>query len=152
MNFDDSFMREALEQALYAFIGAEVPVGAVIVDRESKEIVARGRNAVEANCNPTHHAELIAINEACRKLRTKNLKRCDIYVTLEPCAMCAAAISHARIGRVFYGASDTKMGGVENGVRFFTNRNCHHRPEIYPGIMAQESGALLKDFFAGMRK
>lgn len=151
MNFDDSFMREALEQALYALTGDEVPVGAIVVDRESREVIARGYNKVEVNYNPTHHAELIAINEACSKLRTKNLKRCDIYVTLEPCAMCAAAISYARIGRVFYGASDPKMGGVENGVRFFTSHNCHHRPEVYPGIMAQESEALLKNFFAGLR-
>lgn len=151
MNFDDSFMREALEQALYAMTSDEVPVGAVIVSREKREVVARAYNKVEVNCDPTHHAELIAINEACKYLRTKNLKNYDIYVTLEPCAMCAAAISYSRIGRLFYGASDPKMGGVENGVRFFTNHNCLYRPEIYPGIMAQESEILLKNFFADLR-
>ena len=151
MQFDDSFMREALDQAMHAFSCGEVPVGAVIVDRAKREVVARTYNRVETDNNPTLHAELLAINHLCKALHTKNLSRFDMYVTLEPCAMCATAISHARIGRLFYGASDPKMGSVENGVRFFTSHSCHHRPEIYPGIMAMEAGELLKHFFAQLR-
>jgi len=150
-SFDAECMRAALEQALYAMHNYEVPVGAVIVDRLTKEIISRSYNQVEINLNPTHHAELLAINQACKTLGSKNLNSCDIYVTLEPCTMCASAISNARIGRVFYGANDPKMGAVENGVRFFTATTCHHRPEVYPGIMANEAQGLMQEFFKGLR-
>ncbi|MES2215007.1 MAG: nucleoside deaminase [Pseudomonadota bacterium] len=151
MTFDDECMRQALEQAMNAAAHNEVPVGAVIVNRLDREIIARAYNKVETENNAIAHAEILAINTACRMLNTKNLAECDLYVTLEPCAMCSAAISHSRIGRVFYGASDPKMGAVENGVRFFTNHTCHHRPEIYVGMMAEESEVLLKNFFKGLR-
>ena len=147
MTFDDECMRQALEQALYAASSNEVPVGAVIVHRLNKEVIAKSHNKIETERNPTAHAELLAINAACKLLGNKNLAEYDLYVTLEPCAMCAAAIAHSRIGRVFYGASDYKMGAIENGVRFFTSHTCHHHPEIYLGIMAEESEKLLKDFF-----
>jgi tRNA(adenine34) deaminase len=151
MTFNDEYMRLALEQALYAMSSQEVPVGAIIVNRKSGEIVGRGYNQMEAASNPTYHAELLAINDACKNTRSKNLCDCDIYVTLEPCTMCAAAISNARIGRVFYGANDPKMGAVEHGVRFFTSHTCHHRPEVYVGIMALESQELMKQFFNRLR-
>lgn len=145
------FMLIALEEAKKAVIASEVPVGAVIVRREDGEVIALGHNQVENKQNPTMHAEMLVINEACKKLQVKNLSEYDLYVTLEPCAMCACAISHARLGRLFYGASEPKTGAVESGVRFFTSSNCHHRPEIYPGMMAEESRQLLQDFFKNLR-
>lgn len=148
----NNFMNLALEEAYKAFKIGEVPVGAIIVDSKTKEVIARGHNLVESYSNPTFHAELLAINEACKLLGEKHLLSCDIYVTLEPCAMCAAAISYSRIKRLFYGASDSKSGGIENGVRFFTNANCHYKPEIYPGIKAEESSKILTDFFKALRK
>ncbi len=151
MNFNDKCMREALEQSLYAASSHEVPVGAVVVHRAKNEVVSRAYNRTEADRNPTHHAEILAINKACKVLNTKNLSECDIYVTLEPCTMCAGAISSARIGRVFYGADDPKMGAVENGVRFFTSPSCHHRPEVYSGIMGEESKTLMLEFFRKLR-
>jgi cytosine deaminase len=151
MSFDDECMRQALEQALYAETSHEVPVGAVIVNRLNRQIIARAHNRMELDNNPTCHAEILAISQACKFLSTKNLGECDIYVTLEPCAMCAAAVSYAKIGRLFYGAGDPKIGAVEHGVRFFTNSACYHRPEIYVGIMADESVALLKNFFRELR-
>jgi cytosine deaminase len=144
-------MARALENALYAQAAGEVPVGAVIVNRETDEVIANGYNKVEIEANPLHHAEIIAIEAACKTLKTKNLSDCDIYVTLEPCTMCASAISHAKIGRVFYGASDTKGGAIENGVRFFTQETCMHRPEVYNGILAEESSEMLKLFFENLR-
>lgn len=145
------FMALALEEAKLAALNDEVPVGAVIVHRASKKVITGAHNKVEAAQNPTFHAEMIAINEVCRMLKSKNLADYDLYVTLEPCTMCAAAISHARIGRLIYGIDEPKTGAVENGVRFFTAENCHHRPEIYPGIMAEESKELLKNFFKKLR-
>lgn len=149
--FDDECMRQALEQALFGASNNEVPVGAVIAHRFDKEIVARASNQVEVEHNPTAHAELVAITTACKMINSKNLTDYDLYVTLEPCTMCAAAIAHARIGRIFYGASDTKMGAIEHGVRFFTNKACHHHPEIYMGILADESEVLLRNFFKELR-
>lgn len=151
MTFDNQHMARALENALYAQASGEVPVGAVIVNRETDEIISNGFNKVEVKNNPMMHAEMVAIESACKALKTKNLSNCDIYVTLEPCTMCAAAISHAKIGRVFYGASDTKGGAIENGVRFFTQETCLHRPEVYNGILAEESSEMLKLFFENLR-
>lgn len=151
MTFDNKYMRNALGNALYAEASDEVPVGAVIVSRATGEIIAESHNKVELDQNPLRHAEIIAIEAACKLLKTKNLSHCDLYVTLEPCTMCAAAISYARIGRLFYGAYDPKQGAVENGVRFFTQESCMHRPEIYDNIMAEESSELLKRFFEKLR-
>lgn len=151
MRFDNQHMARALENALFAQANGDVPVGAVIVNRETDELIASGYNKVEAQSNPLRHAELIAIESACKKLKTKNLSEYDMYVTLEPCAMCASAISHAKIGRLFYGASDTKGGAIENGVRFFTQETCMHRPEVYNGILAEESSEMLKLFFENLR-
>ncbi len=151
MNFDNQHMRSALEQALYAQASGEIPVGAVIVMRATGQIVSSGYNLVETDENPTRHAEIIAIEAACRMLQNKNLNECDLYVTLEPCAMCAGAISHARVGRLFYGASDPKQGAVEHGPRFFTQETCMHRPEVYDGIMAEESGQIIRAFFEHLR-
>jgi len=151
MNFDNDCMKQALEQALYASSSKEVPVGAVIVNRLTRHILSKTHNMVESDNNPLHHAEILAINHACKILHSKNLSECDIYITLEPCAMCAAAIAHAKIGRIFYGASDIKSGAIENGVRFFTHSTCHHHPDIYIGILAQESETLLRDFFHTLR-
>lgn len=151
MSFDNQHMRQALENALFAGSSGEVPVGAVIVMRDSGEVVSTGYNKVEEEYNPIKHAEIVAIEDACKKLKSKNLSACDMYVTLEPCALCAAAISFARIGRLFYGAADEKQGCVENGTRFFTQSACMHRPEIYDGIMAEESADLMKNFFSNLR-
>lgn len=151
MRFDNQHMSRALENALYAQAEGEVPVGAVIVNRETDEVIASAYNKVEVEASPLRHAEIIAIEAACKALKTKNLSDCDIYVTLEPCTMCASAISHAKIGRLFYGASDTKGGAIENGVRFFTQETCMHRPEVYNGILAEESSEMLKLFFENLR-
>lgn len=150
-SFDKQHMSSALEFALYAQISGEIPVGAVIVQRSSGQIISSAYNQVEAEFNPIKHAEMIAIEMACKKLKTKNLSEYDLYVTLEPCTMCSAAISYARIGRLFYGASDQKQGAVENGCRFFTQKTCMHRPEIYDGIMAEESRTLIQAFFQKLR-
>ena len=144
-----SFMNFALEEARAAATRGEVPVGAVIV-QDGKEI-ARAGNRTLADRDPTAHAELLAIREAARSLRSERLTDCDLYVSLEPCAMCAAAMSFARIRRLYYGAADPKGGAVDNGVRFFAEATCHHRPEVYGGINESEAGALLKDFFAARR-
>ena len=152
INFDKQHMIIALEHALYAHVSGEVPVGAVIVQRSSGQIISSGYNQVETDNNPLRHAEIIAIETACKELKTKNLSECDLYVTLEPCAMCAAAISYSRIGRLFYGVSDVKQGAVEHGARFFTQATCMHRPEVYDGIMAEESRELIRTFFERLRR
>lgn len=148
----DRFMSRAIAEAESALEKGEVPVGAVVTHKITGDIIATAHNLMETSGNPTCHAEILAISEACKKLSSKNLSDCDIYVTLEPCTMCASAISHARIARLFYGAPDIKGGAVENGVRFFTSSTCHHRPEIYPGIMAAESSDLLRMFFNTLRQ
>jgi len=144
-------MQQALLEAKKAFENNEVPVGCVIADSEGN-IISRAHNLVEKTQNPNFHAEMIAIDEACKKLGSKNLENYDIYVTLEPCTMCASAIANSRITRLYYGALDDKHGAVENGVRFFTSKSCFHRPEIYSGIYAEESTELLKSFFSKIRK
>ena len=140
-----SFMEQALEEARAAGEAGEVPVGCVIV--RDGAIIARARNATLAARDPTAHAELLAIRAAAAALASERLVDCDLYATLEPCAMCAAAIAFARIRRLYYGAADPKGGAVENGVRFFAQITCHHRPEIYGGIGEAEASALLTNFF-----
>jgi tRNA(adenine34) deaminase len=144
-----SFMDQALDLARAAAAAGEVPVGCVVV--RDGEVVGQGANRTLTDRDPTGHAEMIAIREAARALGTERLTDCDAYVTLEPCAMCAGAISFARIRRLYYGATDPKGGAVDNGVRFFAASTCHHRPEVYGGIGEREAAALLKDFFAARR-
>jgi tRNA(adenine34) deaminase len=144
-----AFMQMALEEARAAGARGEVPVGCVIV-REGAAI-ARAGNRTIADRDPTAHAELLAIRQAAAALGSERLADCDLYVTLEPCAMCAAAMSFARIRRLYFGAGDPKGGAVENGVRFFASPTCHHRPQVYGGINESECAALLRDFFAARR-
>jgi tRNA(adenine34) deaminase len=138
-------MDMALEEARAAALRGEVPVGCVVV--RDGEIIARASNRTIGDRDPTAHAELLAIRATASALGTERLGNCDLYVTLEPCAMCAAAMSFARIRRLYFGAPDPKGGAVENGVRFFSAAACHHRPEVYGGINESECTALLKDFF-----
>ena len=142
-------MQIALDEARAAAARGEVPVGAAIV--RAGEVVARAGNRTLADHDPTAHAEMLAIRAAAAALGSERLMDCDLYVTLEPCAMCAAAISFARIRRLYYGAADPKGGAVENGVRFFSAPTCHHRPEVYGGINGSECGALLTEFFQARR-
>lgn len=142
-------MDEALRLARRAAEAGEVPVGAVIV--RDGTIIASAHNAPRALKDPTAHAEVLAIRAAAELVQSERLEACDLYVTLEPCAMCAAAISFARIRRLYYGARDPKGGAVESGPRFFSQATCHHAPEIYAGIGEREAAALLKAFFAARR-
>jgi tRNA(adenine34) deaminase len=144
-----SFMDMALAEARAAGSRGEVPIGCVIV-REG-EVLARAGNRTLADRDPTAHAELLAIREAAKRLGTERLDDCDLYVTLEPCAMCAGALAFARIRRLYYGAADPKGGAVDNGVKFFVSPTCHHRPEVYGGMAEAEAAALLKDFFKERR-
>ncbi len=144
-----SFMEIALEEARAAQVAGEVPVGCVIV-RDGIVIAAAG-NRTLADRDPTAHAELLAIRAAATALGSERLTDCDLYVTLEPCAMCAAAMSFARIRRLYYGAPDPKGGAVQHGVSFFQSRTCHHRPEVYSGIGEREAAALLRGFFEARR-
>jgi tRNA(adenine34) deaminase len=144
-----SFMDQALDLARAAAAAGEVPVGCVVV--RAGEVIAGAANRTLTDRDPTSHAEMIAIRAAARELGTERLTDCDVYVTLEPCAMCAGAISFARIRRLYYGAADPKGGAVDNGVRFFASPTCHHRPEVYGGIGESEASALLKDFFRERR-
>lgn len=149
--FNTDFMQVAVSEALKAYEEGEVPIGAVIVNTLTNEIIIKTHNLVEQRNNSTMHAEIIAINQACEILGTKVLPKCDIYITLEPCSMCSAAISLVRINRLFYASHDPKQGAVENGVKFFSSSNCFHRPEIYQGLMEKESKELLKKFFKALR-
>jgi tRNA(adenine34) deaminase len=144
-----SFMQIALDEARAAQARGEVPVGCVIV--RGGDIIARAGNRTLADKDPTAHAELLAIRQAAAALGSERLTECDLYVTLEPCAMCATAMSFARIRRLYFGAADPKGGAVENGVRFFAQATCHHRPEVYGGINESECATLLRDFFAARR-
>ena len=141
-------MDMALEEARAAQAAGEVPVGCVIV--RDGTVIARAGNRT-ADRDPTAHAELIALRTAAAALGSERLSDCDLYVSLEPCAMCAAAMSFARIRRLYYGAADPKGGAVESGVRFFASPTCHHRPEVYGGINETEAAALLRGFFAARR-
>jgi len=144
-------MQLALRQARLAYEQGEVPVGAVIVDSATQEVIAAAHNLTESASDPTAHAEMLAIRAACAALGSPRLTACDLYVTLEPCAMCAQAIAHARIRRLYFGAYDSKGGGVEHGARIFTHPTCHHKPEVIGGMEEMASAVLLKDFFAGKR-
>jgi tRNA(adenine34) deaminase len=144
-----SFMDDALSEARAADEAAEVPVGCVIV-REGA-VIARAGNRTLRDRDPTAHAEMLAIRQAARTLGSERLTGCDLYVTLEPCAMCAAALSFARIRRLYYGAADPKGGAVDNGVRFFASPTCHHGPEVYGGIGETMAAGLLKEFFKARR-
>jgi tRNA(adenine34) deaminase len=144
-----SFMDLALAQARSAQAAGEVPVGCVIV--HDGTVLAGAHNRTRADRDPTAHCEMVAIRAAARTLGAERLIDCDLYVTLEPCAMCAAAISFARIRRLYFGAADPKGGAVDNGVRFFASPTCHHRPEIYSGLGASAAAALLADFFRARR-
>ncbi|MEM8748969.1 MAG: nucleoside deaminase [Pseudomonadota bacterium] len=144
-----SFMEDALHEAEAAFARGEVPVGAVLV--RNGEILARaGNRTLELN-DPSAHAEMLVIREACAKLGSQRLPGCHLYVTLEPCTMCAAAISFARIERLYFGAEDTKGGGVLNGAQFFSQSTCHHAPELYSGISESRASELLIRFFKDRR-
>lgn len=145
-----SFMDAALAEARAAADRGEVPVGAVLVSPKG-EIVARAGNRTRELSDPTAHAEILCIRAACAALGSERLPGHDLYVTLEPCPMCAAAISNARIARLYFGAADPKSGGVTVGPRIFTHPQCHHTPEIYDGIAATEAEAMLKAFFAERR-
>jgi tRNA(Arg) A34 adenosine deaminase TadA len=144
-----SFMHLALDEARAAAARGEVPVGAVIVGPDG--VVAQAGNRTRELHDPTAHAELLAIRAACAAVGQERLSGYDLYVTLEPCPMCAAAISNARIGRLYYGAADPKSGGVAQGPRVFSHPQCHHVPEVYDGLDANTSEALLKEFFANKR-
>jgi len=144
-----SYMEIALDEARAAAARGEVPVGAVIV--RQGEVLARAGNRTRELADPTAHAEMLAIRAACARLGQERLSGADIHVTLEPCAMCAAAIAHARLARLYYGAPDSKSGGVAQGARVFAHPQCHHVPEIYDGIAEAEAAALLRDFFATRR-
>jgi len=140
-----SFMDLALKAAENAGKAGEVPIGAVIV--RDNVVIASAGNLTLTDRDPTAHAEMLAIREAARLTGSERLTDCDLYVTLEPCTMCAGAISFARIRRLYYGAADPKGGGVESGVRFFASPTCHHAPEVYSAVGERESAALLRDFF-----
>ena len=142
-------MEIAITIAKQAALKGEVPVGAVIV--KDGEIIAQASNLTETNHDPTAHAEILAIREACRKLESPRLPDCDLYVTLEPCTMCATAISFARIRRLYFGAYDLKGGGVEHGARFYHRSTCHHAPEVIGGIMENDCSLVLKEFFIDKR-
>lgn len=146
-----SFMAEALDEARAAAARGEVPVGAVLVSPEGKVVARAGNRTRELN-DPTAHAEVLVIRAACAALGSERLLGHDLYVTLEPCAMCAAAIAAARVARVYYGASDPKSGGVAHGACVFDHPQSHHAPEVYEGFSAAQSEALLRAFFALRRK
>ncbi|MGA0561912.1 nucleoside deaminase [Ancylobacter sp. VNQ12] len=142
-------MALALEQAAEAGVRGEVPVGAVLV-RDGVVLAADGNRTRELS-DPSAHAEMLVIRAAAATLGSDRLPDCDLYVTLEPCTMCAGAIAWARLRRLYYGAADPKGGAVESGVRFFAQPTCHHRPDIYGGLGESEAARLLRDFFAGRR-
>lgn len=145
-----SYMSIALDEARAAAARGEVPVGAVIVNDQG-DVIAKAGNRTREHNNPTAHAELLAIQEACHVLGQERLTGHDLYVTLEPCAMCAGAIAHARLRRLYFAASDVKSGGVLVGARVFDHAQCHHKPEIYDGALEQEATQMLKTFFEHKR-
>ncbi|MEE8392795.1 MAG: nucleoside deaminase [Rhodospirillales bacterium] len=146
-----SFMRQALDQAVKSAELGEVPVGAVVVDAGSGEVIGVGGNRVIDFDDPTAHAEIVALRRASALMGAARLEDCDIYVTLEPCPMCAGAISLARVRRLYFGAYDAKGGGVEHGSKVFDQPTCHHKPEVIGGLEETAAGELLKDFFRERR-
>jgi len=148
---DHSCMRRALEEAKKAADSGEVPIGAVLTDSVSGEILAMAGNQTITRSDPTAHAEILVIRDYCARIGAQRIPECDLYVTLEPCTMCAAAIAFARIRRLIFAASDPKGGGVLHGARFFDQPTCHHKITINHGLMADDCGQILKDFFAQKR-
>ena len=144
-------MRRALEEAKRAYDRDEVPIGAVLVHEESGEIIAADSNRTRELSDPTAHAESLVIRAACQKYSKQRVPYHNLYVTLEPCTMCAATISFARINKVIFGASDPKGGGVIHGAKFYDQPTCHWRPEVHHGLLAEECGQILKDFFKSKR-
>ncbi|MBN9261399.1 MAG: nucleoside deaminase [Hyphomicrobium sp.] len=143
-------MDRALALARAAAELGEIPVGAIVVGPDGS-VIAEAHNLTRARKDPTAHAEMLVIQQATQVLQSERLIGCDLYVTLEPCPMCAAAISFARLRRLYYGAADPKGGGVEHGARVFSHATCHHAPEIYPGLGESEARAMLEQFFADLR-
>jgi tRNA(Arg) A34 adenosine deaminase TadA len=143
----DDYMQMALEQAQKAAEAGDVPVGAVLVAEDGR-ILAQAHNQMRALHDPTAHAEILAIRQACERKGNERLTGCSLYVTLEPCPMCAGAIAEARLAKLFYGAADIKGGAVDNGVALFDQKSCHHAPQVIGGLRESECAALLKDFFA----
>jgi len=141
----------AVVEAEKAALRGEVPIGAVIVDSKTGEVLAQAGNRCEEDHDPTAHAEVLAIRTAAAKIGSARLIDCDLYVTLEPCAMCATAISFARIRRLYFGAYDPKGGGVDHGPCFYSQPTCHHKPEVYGGLRESDCGEMLKVFFQGKR-
>jgi len=150
-NQDHSYMQAAMEEAIAAGTRGEVPIGAVLVDSRNGQIAARAGNATITNSDPTAHAEIMVIRQQCARAGAQRIPEYDLYVTLEPCAMCAAAIAFARIRRLVFAASDPKGGGVLHGGQFFVQPTCHHKIMIDHGAMAEESVTILKEFFAARR-
>ena len=150
MSLFQSHMDAALAEARAAAARGEVPVGAVVV-APGGQVVARAGNRTRERNDPTAHAEILAIRAACALVGSERLEGHDLYVTLEPCPMCAAALSAARIARLYYGAADPKSGGIAQGPRVFSHPQCHHVPEVYDGIAGEAAAALLREFFAGLR-
>lgn len=148
----EDYMRRALELAKQAAENDEVPIGAVVVDAQSGKIIAEAGNQSAHNGDATAHAEILAIQRACKKLGQTRLWNMDLYVTLEPCTMCAGAISFARIANLYFGAADEKGGAVVSGVKFYDASTCHYRPHVEGGILAAECSKLLQDFFKQKRK
>jgi len=144
-------MQCAIQEAEKAFVQDEVPVGAVIVDSLSGDIIAIAHNEMEKSQDPTAHAEMLAIRRATAAMGRGRLENCDLYVTLEPCPMCAQAISFARVRRLYFGAYDPKGGGVDHGAKIFTASSCHHIPEVIGGLEEKECAQLLRNFFEGKR-
>ena len=147
---ENSFMQMALEEARKAAQTGEVPVGAVLVDAKGTVLATAG-NRTESTNDPSAHAEMIVLKEGCARQGAPRLEECDLYVSLEPCAMCAATISFARVRRLYFGAYDPKGGAVDHGPRFFAQPTCHHAPEVVGGIMESDCGKVLQDFFKARR-
>lgn len=147
----ESFMQQALDQAKIAAENQEVPIGALVVDSITGDVLARAYNQTIAHSDPTAHAEILAIREACRQKGTQRIPECDLYVTLEPCPMCASALSFARIRHVYFGATDPKSGGFISGPNLVAQPALHHKPQFTGGILAEESATLLRDFFKARR-
>lgn len=144
-------MQEALVEAQKAAGADEVPIGAVLVNIETGEITARASNSTRRDCDPTHHAEILAIRDACKQVDAQRIPEYDLYVTLEPCPMCAAAISYARIRKVTFAACDPKSGGVLHGPKLYEHGCMHHKPEVQSGLLGEEAAVLLKEFFQKKR-
>lgn len=152
MDFDrTNYMAQALTEAKRAAKNGEVPIGAVIVDRTTGKVIAKASNRVETDNDPSAHAEILAIRKACAVKNAPRLPECDIYVSLEPCPMCATAISFARFKNLYFAAYDPKGGGVDHGPCIFNQPTCHHKPDVYGGIQEQDAALILKEFFQARR-